>query len=265
IDLVFMDPDVDPSTLCPWCDEPLPPSPSPLLQRLMAAARLRSHKDPRLSNLHGLRAPATIFVNVCHRHQFEQHHFPLAQQRGWPTEIEWDGLCERIAKFKTKLQAIVDDVDEDFEPGRERLQDDGDVDDADDAEDDEFLLDYRPRKGSLFWIEVVRAAKKRGSRSASGMRAQMSNFTKTQPGYYGELGAMVLSQTLYDMFPPLGFPLNSTLPLTPADFVQRVLLPEAAVSLIMEDMQKTRKDAIFTMRESAQYGVAMFPDDNTEG
>ena len=81
---------------------------------------------------------------------------------------------------------------------------------------------------------------------------------------YGELGAMILSQTLYDMFPPLNFPANSTLPLTPADFVQRILLPEAALSLIMEDMQETRQNAIATMRASAQYGVAMFPDDNTE-
>lgn len=75
---------------------------------------------------------------------------------------------------------------------------------------------------------------------------------------------MILSQTLYDMFPPLNFPANSTLPLTPADFVQRVLLPEAALSLIMEDMHETRQSAIATMRASAQYGVAMFPDDNTD-
>lgn len=76
---------------------------------------------------------------------------------------------------------------------------------------------------------------------------------------------MILAQTLYDMFPPLHFPSNSTSPLSPADFVQSVLLPETAVSLIMEDMQLSRKEAITTMRESAQYGVAMFPDDNAEG
>lgn len=76
---------------------------------------------------------------------------------------------------------------------------------------------------------------------------------------------MMFSQTLYDLFPPATFPPNSTLPLTPVDFVQRVLLPEAAVSLIMEDMEQSRKAAIATMRESAQYGVAMFPDDHAEG
>ena len=54
------------------------------------------------------------------------------------------------------------------------------------------------------------------------------------------------------MFPPLRFPPNSTLPLTPADFVQAILLPEAALSLIMEDMQLSRPEAIVTMRESAQ-------------
>ena len=177
-----MDPDVDPSTLCPWFDEPLPPAPSPLLQRLIVAARGKSYDDPRLSNPHGLHAPATVFVNVCHRHQFEKHHFPLAQQRGWPTEIEWDRLSNRIVKLRSRLQAIVDDVDEDFEPGRERPQDDTDEDKGEDAKDDEFLLDFRPRKGSLFWIEVVRSVRKRGSKNAAGVYAQMSNFSKTQPG-----------------------------------------------------------------------------------
>ncbi|KAI0685902.1 RTC4-like domain-containing protein [Cytidiella melzeri] len=264
-DEMFLDPNVDPSTLCPWCDEPLPPAPSPYLQNLIASARARSYKDPRVSNPQGLHAPATVFVNVCHRHEFEGHHFPLAQDKGWPVEIEWDGLAARVLRLQSKLQAIVDDVDEDFEPGKERFDGGANDQEQGDAEDDGLLLDYRPRKGSLFWIDITRSVKRHGSSNAAGVRAQMANFSKSQPGYYGELGALLLSQTLYDLFPPLDFAPNSTLPLTPAEFVQRILLPETALSLIMEDMHQTRKEAIATMRESAQYGVAMFPDDNVEG
>ncbi len=76
---------------------------------------------------------------------------------------------------------------------------------------------------------------------------------------------MIISQTIYNLFPPSEFPPHSTLPLTPTEFIQRILVPEAAVSLVIQDMQQTRAQAIATLRESAQYGVAMFPDDHTEG
>ena len=77
---------------------------------------------------------------------------------------------------------------------------------------------------------------------------------------YGELGSMILHQTLYNMFPPSSFDARSIAPLTPQDFIQRILVPEAALALIMEDTGQDRIEAVRTMRESAGYGVAMFPD-----
>lgn len=77
---------------------------------------------------------------------------------------------------------------------------------------------------------------------------------------YGELGSMILHQTLYNMFPPSSFDARSIAPLTPQDFIQRILVPEAALALIMEDTGQDRVQAARTMRESAGYGVAMFPD-----
>ena len=77
---------------------------------------------------------------------------------------------------------------------------------------------------------------------------------------YGELGSMILHQTLYNMFPPSSFDAQSIAPLTPQDFIQRILVPEAALALIMEDTGQDRIEAARTMRESAGYGVAMFPD-----
>jgi hypothetical protein len=77
---------------------------------------------------------------------------------------------------------------------------------------------------------------------------------------YGELGSMILHQTLYNMFPPSSFDPQSITPLTPQEFIQRILVPEAALTLIMEDTGQDRVKALQTMRESAGYGVAMFPD-----
>lgn len=53
-------------------------------------------------------------------------------------------------------------------------------------------------------------------------------------------------------------------PLTPTEFIQRILVPEVAVALIMEDMNVSKKRAMKTLRESVQYGVAMFPDASNE-
>ena len=85
---------------------------------------------------------------------------------------------------------------------------------------------------------------------------------------YGELGYLIIYQTIYQLFPPDATDPDSTTPLTPSDFIQRILVPEAAVHLIMEDLQSTYPSAIKTLRESVEYGVAMFPDtggDNEEG
>lgn len=78
---------------------------------------------------------------------------------------------------------------------------------------------------------------------------------------YGELGYTIIHQTLYDLFPPDQFFPNSTLPLDPIEFIQHVLIPETAVHLISHDLMQSRSQAIATMRQSVEYGVAMFPDD----
>lgn len=180
-----MDPDLDPTRLCPWCDELLPPAPSPHLQRLIDTARTRSVKDPRPTNPLGLHADAAVLVNVCHRHRFEHKQIPLAHQRGWPTQIEWAKLGSRVRRHELHLQLLVDDVDEEFLPGNERQKDEDDSNVGGEdygGGDDESLLPTRPRKGSAFWLEVVRSVKKKGAQKAAGVRGQMSNFNKTQPG-----------------------------------------------------------------------------------
>lgn len=77
---------------------------------------------------------------------------------------------------------------------------------------------------------------------------------------YGELGSVIIHQTLYSMFPLSDFDPNLTVPLTPNEFVQRILVPEVATALIMQDMDLDKREAIRTLRDSAAYGVAMFPD-----
>lgn len=80
---------------------------------------------------------------------------------------------------------------------------------------------------------------------------------------------MIIHQTLYSLFPPSSFDPTLIAPLTPTEFIQRILVPEAAVGLIIEDREmdptneKHKMKAVKILRESAAYGVAMFPDADT--
>ena len=86
---------------------------------------------------------------------------------------------------------------------------------------------------------------------------------------YGEQGSVIIHQTLFDMFPLASFDPTRILPLTSNEFVLRILVPEVALRLIMEDRDLEGDDgmqqALIVLRESSTYGVAMFPEDGSEG
>jgi len=70
------------------------------------------------------------------------------------------------------------------------------------------------------------------------------------------------------MFPPDSFDLKLINPFSANDFIQRVLVPEVALRLIMEDRRLKglagAEAALLVLRESATYGVTMFPEDSGE-
>lgn len=85
---------------------------------------------------------------------------------------------------------------------------------------------------------------------------------------YGELGAMIIFQTLRDTFPPDFLTSEKASPLPVVDFIQKILVPEVGVALIREDMKSDFGNALKTLRESSSYGAAMFPvtdSDEAEG
>ncbi|KAI6044463.1 hypothetical protein EDC04DRAFT_2889918 [Pisolithus marmoratus] len=137
----------DPSTLCPYCDEPLPPHPTPSFQSLLSKARKKSRADPRPRNPRGLAAPLAIYISVCQRHRFESHQLPIALERGWPQFIN----------FKNKLSSWTTDVA-------------GNIDEDDDTRG--------PRNQCVFWKEVKKEVKKQGSRTTVGVKGQFASFER---------------------------------------------------------------------------------------
>ncbi|PBK65910.1 hypothetical protein ARMSODRAFT_1087149 [Armillaria solidipes] len=226
---IFLDPSIDPKTLCPYCDTRLPDRPTPLLRRLLANIAKKSRPSPRPTNPLGRKAPLEAFIALCQRHRFESVTLPEAERNGWPKEIAWVKLEGRVQKMKRELNALISDPN--------------------------------ARSSSIFWAEIMEEVKAKGSRAVAGVKNQFATFEKTQPGYYGEQGSVIIHQTLFNLFPPASIHPDQVKPLTPNEFTQRILVPEVAARLIRQDMRVSPSKAVKILRESASYGVAMFPED----
>ena len=163
--LVFLDPNIDPSTLCPWCDQQLPTDPTPRLKSLIEFVRSKSYSAPRPSNPLGLGAPLTASVAVCQRHRFESHQIPKAQAKGWPTKIDFVQVKPRVEALRSKLEALV-------------------LDEPSDA--DNLILpdkdEEKPRDNCPFWMEMVKEVKSKGTRAVASSKGQFANFKAFQPG-----------------------------------------------------------------------------------
>jgi hypothetical protein len=181
--LVFLDPSVDPKTLCPYCDSPLPFKPSPLLERLISAISKKSRRDPRPSNPLGHKAPLSVFIAVCQRHAFEAEILPEAEARGWPKEIEWRKLEGRVKSMADDLRALIDDengLGSEVDGVIAALPSGGNniLDFVDDGDDDE----RSPKVKCVFWLEVVKDIKSGGAKVINDVRSQFARFDKAQPG-----------------------------------------------------------------------------------
>lgn len=158
-----IDPSVDPTTLCPYCDCVLPTSPSPTLLDMLQTAHLKSQADPRPSNPLARFAPMTVYVDLCHKHQFETRILPEAQAQGWPTQICWPDLQGRIEARESIFQALLDDYNQ-SSPTEVGVSPQG------------------PRSQSIFWRELMHAIHKNGFNKVQGVQGQLSMFKGIQPG-----------------------------------------------------------------------------------
>lgn len=142
---------MDPSSLCPFCDEKLPLNPSPFYRSLLEAARRKARPDPRPTNPHGLKVMMGIYVESCKRHRFEAHQIPEAMAKGWPTDINFGKVRGRVERLAGDLAKLV--------------RNEGNA-----------------REESIYWTTVTAEIRKMGSRAASGVKGQFESFEKTQPG-----------------------------------------------------------------------------------
>ncbi|KAF8208628.1 RTC4-like domain-containing protein, partial [Mycena galopus ATCC 62051] len=195
------------------------------------------------------------FATLCQRHQFESETLPMAAENGWPLSIDWDALGDRVCGMKINLEDIIADAGVPL------------VCNSQDEENSETLEQERsdrgPRMQCIFWRELLEELKSSGSRRVSGVSGQFATFNKTQPGYYGELGSAIIHRVLYSLFASETSP-DLVQPLTVREFIGRILVPEVGMRLIMQDKSLDMESAVRVMRESASYGVSMFPAEDSD-
>lgn len=177
-------------------------------------------------------------------HRAETTVIPLGERDGFPTSIDFDNLDQRLEAgfIHDRLRRVI---------AKPHIS--------------KFFL--RAQKE----IEAMGLAKWK----ALANQGSESTLSIATPGYYGDLGRAIIIQhfqllTKWGMMRPLSK--EAILPLSTTDFIATVLVPEAAVLLIMEDQgwsgnpsgsrwKLAMREAMDIRTRSAEYGHWRFRED----
>ncbi|KAM0786508.1 hypothetical protein ACM66B_001966 [Microbotryomycetes sp. NB124-2] len=219
---------IDPETLCPFCSRPMPPQPSKTLVKLKAYLTSLDNVELRPTALNPLamRLPSAQTASFCRLHEDEAVVIPEGKARGWPTTIDWDDLSRRVSRLQDRISSIIvgDEPSHFFELAKEEWH----------------------MKG----------------RKVKTVMSEFESFEIEQPGYYGPRGIEVMSDRLKRMcYEAQGLVTSERIaPLDKDWYMRRVLVPETAVLLILQDYDLDDPEQGRKMcEESRAYGRAMFP------
>lgn len=222
----------NPDSLCPFCDEVLPQKPSAKLIELLAYLKSRPQVVRRLESKNplALHLPFSETGTCCQLHRAEKMLIPKGIQNGWPSTISFARLPSRIHHHRRHLHRVCT---------REIASD--------------------------FMEMALKDWATQGPTKAQSLLNELATFEVEQPGYYGIRGYEVIYRTLQAMF--LGPSRIASItklarPLSPDFLIRKVLIPEAALCLIADDLKLDRTDPLVrkTLEDSRSYGAIMFPD-----
>ncbi|KAF5339536.1 hypothetical protein D9611_011462 [Ephemerocybe angulata] len=217
-----------PGTLCPFCDEPLPPILSSALTSELLRLMSISVPDPLPDNpLHRCLSIQHHAV-FCSRHEYERKEIPKAKTHQWPLDINFYALHRRIENFQDELEAIMDDL-----------------------------------TGSQFY-KISRDSFSPGS--SGGKPGPMRGFDTLDTqgaGYYGEKGFALMVEALESMFPEASYNFDAYKPVTWRAAIEEILTPEVTIMLIVEDMGVSEEEAAQIRTASRVFGIHANPiEDN---
>ncbi|KAK4685605.1 hypothetical protein P7C73_g4547, partial [Tremellales sp. Uapishka_1] len=220
-------------TLCPFCSKPFPKKPSTHLSGLRASLVKLSEPAPTGSNPAARSLPWTQTITFCEMHDAETSIIPLGIRAGFPLEVDFLQLYKRLEAgwMRKDLGRIM------RHPTKSR-----------------FYIKARNdilRVGKTAWGSVSHQS------SDSSMNGVLA-------GYYGDLGRLIISTHFQNLLKWGLLPTGNMQPLTPADFISFVLVPETSVLLIQDHEGVTKAEAIDQWKRSSLYGRWRFRDDGEE-
>ena len=113
---------------------------------MIAQVKLQSWPDPREANPLGLGAPLGLYISVCQAHADEVSFIPKGLAHGWPIDINFDAIPERMEKLQDRLWTLVQSPT------------------------------------GPFWDSAKQDVTTKGKGKANSMAGQMETFQDSQPG-----------------------------------------------------------------------------------
>ncbi|KAJ7702175.1 hypothetical protein B0H16DRAFT_1227586, partial [Mycena metata] len=226
----------DPATLCPFCDEQLPASPSTELLQLRTRMEAISTPDPLPENS-GHRRPASIVQvqGYCEQHRMERNVLPLAVAENWPFQPAFDALFDRVIALGPLLTAL-----------REEL------------ENSSFFRESKAHYTPAPSLPGAQPMSMTQMLSVGHQYSSSERLRAQSAGYYGEIGYQIIMVALRFMFPD-GSDLELYEPLPYNVVLPEVLLPETVVRLVQEDLKITPRAAKLVINDSYTFGVTRHP------
>ncbi|KAJ7938996.1 hypothetical protein B0H13DRAFT_2301198 [Mycena leptocephala] len=236
--------------ICPenYCKDSLPSKPSQTLVFLFAEQRDLLAKDSK--NTAGYR---TVTSQIC-EHIKRENLSTLAQVRGWPTSVDFDGIPERVLAMQNDILGLARDSDE--------------------------------LGGNLIWLAFLKYIKYH----VYSFSARPDSFPDAMQGsnlcgYFGQKGKQIITevvegvlsqntgpdQILHTIASLVDTPRqwdetdDDTALISEADFVDHILVPYLTVCLVSDDLQINFPSAMKVLEESDTFGklfnpVPLYPD-----
>ncbi|WVW79927.1 hypothetical protein I302_101898 [Kwoniella bestiolae CBS 10118] len=228
--------------LCPYCYGPFPSNPSPNLLRQQEELHALSTPKPTESNPNARELSWQRHIEFCGLHHAETSVIPLGIRAGYPESIDFANLNKRLEDGEIRYRL------------------------------DEIVLN--PSTSEVF-RRVIREIEEVGKDVWGGIKWQSKpeNLEAVKPGYYGDLGRIILidhflSMRKWGYYPWLTKSLNPPTidPLSWTEFVTHVLVPEASILLIMDDQKSPTEyvEAERIRKESVNYGMWKFREDDED-
>jgi hypothetical protein len=94
---------------CEFCDERLDFEPSPTLRDMRTALQERSQPDPMPGHPNHRKVKSfTVTIEYCQRHRVEAKVFPTAHRQGWPFDIDFSRLYDRVLLLHPHIEILLE-------------------------------------------------------------------------------------------------------------------------------------------------------------